>query len=167
MTETKTFYFERGDPIPNHPTLPMVVYKQVLPLDNDPTAACQRRFREHGWRGIWVNGVYSFQHYHSTSHEVLGVVAGQAEIQFGGEAGETLHVEAGDVVVLPAGTGHCNKGASSDFRVVGAYPAGQENWDLQRDKPDDHILQNIRRARMPEQDPVFGDDGPLLELWSE
>lgn len=162
---TDTIFFERGSL--HHPTLPVVVYRQVLPLDGDPVADCKRRFQEHGWRGIWVNGVFPYHHYHSTSHEVLGVVAGHADVLFGGEQGELLRVEAGDVVVLPAGTGHCNKGASADFQVVGAYPAGQENWDLQRDKPDERILDNIRHVPLPDQDPVYGDEGPLRELWGK
>ncbi|MCI0710797.1 MAG: hypothetical protein L0154_11610 [Chloroflexi bacterium] len=95
------------------------------------------------------------------------MVAGHADVLFGGPAGELLRVEAGDVVVLPAGTGHCNKGASADFQVVGGYPAGQENWDLQREKPDERILENIRTVPLPDQDPVYGSDGPLLELWGK
>jgi len=55
----------------------------------------------------------------------------------GGEAGQTLTVKAGDVLVLPAGTGHRCVEHSSVFVVVGAYPHWQENYAIQR--PDSRL----------------------------
>ncbi|QPC81287.1 cupin domain-containing protein [Phototrophicus methaneseepsis] len=171
MPEDKiqTFTFTDDGKIPNNPDLPLVVYRQALSESSDHVDACQRLFSKHNWRGIWVNGIYSYHHYHSTSHEVLGIVEGNAEVQFGGEEGESVQVYAGDVVVIPAGVGHCRLHASNDFRVVGAYPAGQENWDLQTGKPDERpqVLENIQAVPLPEQDPVFGNTGPLLDAWKK
>ena len=75
-------------------------------------------------------------------------------------------VRAGDVLVLPAGTGHCNAGSSSDLLVVGAYPHGME-WDIRRGDPAEHdeVLANIDAVPLPRADPVRGPDGPLAELW--
>ena len=81
--------------------------------------------------------------------------------------GRRFHLRRGDVVVLPAGTGHCNLGSSADLLVVGAYPDGMR-WDLRRGDPAEHdeVLANIARVPLPDHDPVHGKDGPLLELWS-
>ncbi|MFZ1429866.1 MAG: cupin domain-containing protein, partial [Geminicoccaceae bacterium] len=109
--------------IPNHPDLPLLVYASILGSDpGDRATAFEALFRQHGWGGMWRNGIYGFHHYHSTAHEVLGIAAGRAKVRFGGEHGTTLDIEAGDAVLIPAGVGHCNLGASADLLVVGAYP---------------------------------------------
>ena len=73
----------------------------------------------------------------------------------------------GDVLVLPAGTGHCNAG-SADLLVIGAYPDGM-SWDLRRGDPAEHeeVLQNIAGVPLPKADPVEGADGSLLNLWGK
>lgn len=161
----KTFMLEDDGSIPNNPDLPLLVYRGALPDTSAET--CRRLFKRNGWTGTWVNGVFSYHHYHSNAHEALGVVSGSARIQFGGPQGVTLDVEAGDAVILPAGTGHCNKGGSGDFRVVGAYPPGQASYDLKRGDADERpeALDNIRSTPLPERDPVFGADGPLPAHW--
>ena len=76
-------------------------------------------------------------------------------------------VRAGDVIVIPAGVGHKNLGASPDLLVVGAYPAGQR-WDLCDGNPDQRpqALQNIAAVPLPLTDPIFGDRGPLIDRWT-
>ena len=73
----------------------------------------------------WRNGIYAHHHYHSTAHEVLGIVAGSVRVRLGGESGKTVELRAGDVVVIPAGVAHKSEGASPDLLVVGAYPGGK------------------------------------------
>jgi uncharacterized protein YjlB len=111
--------------------------------------------------------VYDYHHYHSTAHEVLGVASGSATLQLGGPAGRSFNVEAGDVVLLPAGTAHRCEGADADFLVVGAYPPGQR-WDILRGDPADRpeADQRIARVPLPGSDPVGGQGGPVLEKWA-
>jgi uncharacterized protein YjlB len=152
--------------IPNSP-LPLLLYRGAFDVsDGDSAALIERTFEENGWSGLWRNGVYSYPHYHSTAHEVLGCYRGSAKVQFGGEKGMVVEFGAGDVVIIPAGVGHMNLGATADFAVVGAYPRGQEN-DMNHGTPGERAqaLKNIARVPLPETDPVFGKDGPLPKRW--
>lgn len=160
----RAIWFKDDGRIPNNPDLPLLVYPGALA--GTDAAACRALFERNGWGGVWVDGVYGYHHYHSTAHEVLGVVSGSARVRFGGEGGETLEVRAGDAVIIPAGVGHRSEGASADFRVVGAYPPGQD-WDLRTGEPGERpaVLVNIRRVPLPLGDPVHGAGGPLLAIW--
>jgi uncharacterized protein YjlB len=160
-------HFEDDGSIPNNRTLPLLVYAQALDLDgDDPAGACLARFARNGWTGGWRNGIYPFPHYHSTAHEVLGICRGGAELRLGGAKGLTMTVSAGDVLVLPAGTGHQNLGSGADLLVVGAYPSGQD-WDLCRGAPDERpaVLDNIDSVPLPRSDPLHGASGPLIARW--
>lgn len=53
-----------------------------------------------------MNGIFSYHHYHRNNHELLAVLAGHAEVQFGGPDGPIVRVEDGDALILPAGTAH-------------------------------------------------------------
>jgi uncharacterized protein YjlB len=156
--------FEDDGGIPNSP-LPVLVYHSVEEAHD--AARCEALFARNGWLGAWRDGIFSFHHFHSTAHEVLGVVAGQVAVVLGGPQGRRFEVGSGDVLVLPAGTGHCNAGSSSDLLVIGAYPDGME-WDIRRGDPAEHdeVLANISAVPLPSVDPVHGREGPLRDLWS-
>jgi uncharacterized protein YjlB len=162
--EPETYTFTGDGSIPNS-RLPVLVY-HGLELADDPASA-ERTFAANDWRGAWRNGIYSFHHFHSTAHEVLAIVAGRATVTLGGPEGETFEVAGGDVLVLPAGTGHRNEGSSGDLLVVGAYPGGM-SWDLRRGDPAeyDEVQSNIDAVPLPETDPVSGAHGALTRLWS-
>jgi uncharacterized protein YjlB len=160
--------FEDDGSIPNNPNLPLLIYPRALEETDLSPSHAKELLAENGWGGAWVNGVFPYHHYHSTSHEVLAVVGGSASITFGGPEGETVEVAAGDVVVIPAGVGHRNEGSSGDFSVVGAYPRGQENYDLRTGEEGERpeVLENIRNVALPESDPLYGAEGPLVRGWA-
>jgi uncharacterized protein YjlB len=166
MTAHSEHVFADDGDVPNN-RLPLIAYAGVIdPLAGDPAVAFETLFASHGWGGMWRNGIYPFHHYHSTAHEVLGIARGQAEVRFGGEAGETLRVKAGDVVLIPAGVGHKRLSASDDLLVIGAYPKGQ--WaDLMREGAEDKagIRARIAAVPMPGADPVGGRAGPMMAAW--
>lgn len=147
--------------------LPLLFYRDAITTDaKDPASIFEQRFAGNDWTNSWRNGVYSFPHYHSTSHEVLGVYSGAATLRLGGEHGKNVDVRAGDVIVIPAGVAHQNIGASDDFGVVGAYPGGRE-WDLLRGLPGERPKadHNIAALPMPDNDPIYGAEGPLRRIW--
>jgi uncharacterized protein YjlB len=152
---------------PNNRRLPLLVYRKVLSLDPpDLIAQVQAILAENGWGGSWVNGIFDYHHYHSNAHEVLAICGGRAEVRFGGEHGITLTLSAGDVVVIPAGVAHKSLGAGNDFVVVGAYPRGQEGYDMCRKREErPQADKNIVSAPTPESDPLYGPGGPLTEHW--
>ncbi len=159
-----TRLFTDDGTIPNHPTLPVVIYSGAFPASPD---AMEDVFNRNGWLNSWTNGVFDYHHYHSNAHEVLGVISSEVTLRLGGEQGETVTLRAGDVVVLPAGTGHRRLDASSDFRIVGAYPQGM-SYNVRTGAPGEHeqALKEIPHVPVPDTDPVFGEQGPLLEHWS-
>jgi uncharacterized protein YjlB len=81
----------------------------------DPGTLIDALFETHGWTRSWRDTVYDFVHYHSQIHEVMGVARGSAKIECGGLKGRVLSLKAGDVLVLPAGTGHRVIDASRNF----------------------------------------------------
>ena len=87
-------------------------------------------------------------------------------MRFGGKHGEELEVAAGDVAVLPAGTGHQRLSSTPDLLVIGAYPP-DGHYDLCRGtRPSTPARsERSRSCRVPETDPLFGADGPLTKLW--
>ncbi|GHA16596.1 hypothetical protein GCM10007989_09560 [Devosia pacifica] len=157
-------HFEDDGRFPNS-ALPLLIYKGAGPADADGMEVLLRR---NDWAPQWRGGVFDYHHYHSTAHEVLGVFSGWARLMMGGPQGRELLVEAGDIVVIPAGVAHQHVGSSDDFQLAGGYPPGQE-WDILRGEPDDRPQadKNIAAVPMPRRDPVGGDSGPLLELWGE
>jgi uncharacterized protein YjlB len=161
----ETYSFDDDGSIPNS-ALPVLLYRGALDAAAGATAY-EELFAAQGWLGAWRDGIFPFHHFHSTAHEVLGISRGTADVILGGPQGRQLTLAAGDVVVLPAGTGHCNAGSSDDLLVVGAYPNGMR-WDLRRGAPAerDEVLANIAKVPPPDRDPVRGRDGPLVELWA-
>ena len=125
--------------VPNN-LMPFLVYKRAIDVDND--------------------------HPEKTIEGLLGIARGNAIVRFGGDRGTEIAVAAGDVAILPAGTGHQCLSASADFSVVGAYPPGAQ-MQVTRPTPENHAkaLETIPKVKLPKTDPVTGADGALVRLW--
>ena len=152
--------------VPNS-VLPLLLYERAVRLQSDdPASVFEELFAENGWTNSWRNGIYDYHHYHSNTHEVLGIYRGTVSVQLGGDAGVVKRVSAGDVIIIPAGVAHKNLGASPDLGVVGAYPEGTEP-DLLEDEPDqrEKARARIKGVSVPGMDPVYGADGPLTKHW--
>ncbi|WP_229311495.1 cupin domain-containing protein [Larkinella rosea] len=165
--QPEMLYFKDDGLIPNS-RFPLLLYRDVFPETGSEGASwLEQRFSVNNWTNSWRNGVFSYHHYHSTSHEVLGVYSGSAVLHLGGEKGQKVRVKAGDIMVIPAGVGHKKLEASADFGVVGAYPDGR-SYDVLRGKPGDRPQadQNIAAVPMPKTDPFLGKDGGLVRLWN-
>jgi uncharacterized protein YjlB len=165
--QPETLSFAANGWIPNNQHLPVLIYRSAIkPIGADPASLFEKRFAMNGWPPQWRNGIYDFHHFHPSTHEVLGFAGGHARLILGGPGsiGREVTVQAGDVVVLPSGTGHCNVEASADFLVVGAYPP-DEDIGISRVGLTAEGLQEVQRVRFPQSDPLAGPNGPLAKLW--
>jgi len=156
---------KENKPFPNNTELPVLLYKNVFGSLVTPELI-EKTLAQNNWKGSWRNGIYNFQHYHSTAHEALGVYSGWAEVQLGGSGNNPVKIEKGDLVVLPTGTAHKRIDSGGGFRVVGAYPDGQ-NWDMNygKEKEFEQAKSNIAQVKRPKFDPVFGEKGKLFDFW--
>ncbi len=157
-------YFEDDGQFPNS-RLPLLIYKSAVA--NPSAEAMEHLFRGNKWPPGWRSSVFTYHHYHSTAHEVLGIASGYGTLMLGGPNGRQFDLSAGDVVLIPAGVAHQRLSSSADWLVVGAYPPGQ-HWDLLTGDPADRVfaLRAISKVPLPTTDPVEGEGGAVLQHWT-
>ncbi|MBK4992184.1 cupin domain-containing protein [Pseudomonas sp. S37] len=162
----QTLHFADDGATPNS-RFPVVLYHLHIAPSQDTASAFEALFSAHCWTPLWRGGIFDYHHFHPNAHEALGVASGWARVTLGGVSGQTLSVKRGDVLVLPAGTGHRCVESSDDFQVVGAYPHGQEDYDIQRPDSAAHrqVLARIAAVPGPRQDPVSGVVGAVMNQW--
>jgi uncharacterized protein YjlB len=162
-------HFEDDGKTPNNAALPLMIYRSAVHRRRglDPAAIFEVLFAANGWKSSWRDGIYDFLHFHTRTHEVLGIARGEARVQFGGDKGRTVSLKSGDVIVVPAGTGHRRISASEDLLVVGAYPSSAGRYDEPKPGELDHrtAVRRIAKVAPPTHDPVYGQDGPLMKAW--
>ena len=142
--------------------------RSAIDVDNDhPEKTIEGLFGANGWGEMWRNGVYDYLHYHATVHEALGIARGHARVRFGGDHGKEIEIAAGDVAILPAGTGHQCLSASDGLLRGRRLSAGPAKCEITRPTPENHAkaLKTIPHVKLPKTDPVMGADGPLVKLW--
>ena len=152
---------------PNNGLLPLLIYQRAFPSrEGCDTGIIRDLLETNSWKDAWVDGIYDYHHYHSTAHEALIVLQGSARVQFGGSGGVTFAVEKGDVIIIPAGVAHKRIDEADGFSCMGAYPQGQD-YDMNYGKPGERPKadQNIGKVALPENDPLYGSDGPLVKNW--
>ncbi len=166
--EPQTYYFKDDGNIPNS-QFPLLVYKNVFSHRGQKGGDwLEQRFAENGWTNTWRWGVYPFHHYHSTSHEVLGCFSGEAVLQLGGESGKKMKVQAGDIIVIPAGVGHKCITHSSDFTVLGAYPFDLSPDLMKGEKGERPAADSrIAKLKLPDTDPLTGTMSGLTKIWKK
>ncbi|QRR04043.1 cupin [Dyadobacter sandarakinus] len=163
--EIETYRFDDDGIIPNS-NLPVILYRKVY-LENDKSDWFESTFIKNGWTNNWRDTILSYDHFHSTTHEVLGVGDGTVTLQVGGPSGVHLTVHAGDVLILPAGVGHASLPGQSYYEIVGGYPDGK-SWDLMTGTEENRhdALTNIKAVDLPLTDPIYGLQGMLLKYWN-
>jgi uncharacterized protein YjlB len=133
-------FFVKDDGIFPNNSLPIIFYPKALDLPKlFPAIAVRKLFQKNNWGNNWKQGIYTYHHYHSITHEVLGVCKGETLLQLGGEQGITLFIEEGDVLIIPAGVAHMNLGKEKDVICVGGYPNGKD-YDMNYGKEGEPIL---------------------------
>jgi len=173
MSEQKV-YVEYSYPINDDGTfpnshLPVLLYKGILDLPAlFPAAHIENLFKANHWSNSWKSGIFTYHHYHSITHEVLGFYKGHGSLMLGGENGTKVSVEKGDVLIIPAGVAHKNLGEENDIHCVGAYPEGK-SYDMNYGKTGERPRadMNIKEVPLPERDPILGLKGGTNKYWIE
>lgn len=163
---TRELLSEDG-PFPNNGLLPLLHYSKAfqIPLENE-SELIRELLETNGWTNTWVDSIYEEHHYHSNTHEVLICLRGSARVQFGGPNGVALTFEEGDVVIIPAGVAHMKLEDADNFSCLGAYPDGRQydmNYGKEGERPG--ADENIKAVPLPQNDPLYGNDGPLVKNW--
>lgn len=158
-------YFSRPNGLLPNSRFPLLVHRGGIA--GGGAEAVLKRFRANGWSNNWrYPGVYTYPHFHSTTHECLGVAQGWMEVELFGRGGTRLTVATGDVIVMPAGVSHSMVGHADDVMMVGGYPDGRD-WDNMQEE---HLTEALRRQAakrimmcpIPSKDPVTGEP---LHAW--
>lgn len=176
--KTEVYHSTPQNKVPNN-RLPLLVHRNAIP--GGGVNAVISRFRRHGWSNNWSNpGVYTYPHFHSTTHECLGCASGWMEFSLSvGDSGwSRLRLSAGDVIVMPAGVSHEDIGHSDDNMMCGGYPDGRD-WDnIQQEFLSEELYRQackrIMSLPIPALDPATGnpishwhDAPPSTESWND
>ncbi len=149
--------------------LPVLHYKKAIPIPLFFAAEkVEHLFRQHNWTNTRRQGICTYDHYHSTTHEAIAAIKGRTVIMFGGEKGWHITLCKGDIVIIPAGVAHKNLGNEKDIICVGGYPGGKDpdmNYGDPAERP--RTDKNIRSLSIPGTGPLYGVNDPIIKVWGE
>ena len=168
MKNPETYYISDNGIFPGN-RLPVLHYKNALKLPFLFAARYVKTlFDKHDWTNTWRDGVYTYHHYHSNTHEAMAVIKGETALLLGGENGRQVALRKGDIIVIPAGVAHKNLGEMKDIICVGGYPEGRDfdmNYGGAGERPQTDW--NIEALPLPSTGPLAGREDPLIQLWKQ
>jgi uncharacterized protein YjlB len=162
------YRFKDNNLVPNNPSLSVLIYRNAVhfPRGSDPAAVLEDLFAINSWGDMWRGEIYDYAHYHPSIHEALAIARGHASVQLGGSEGRRTVLKAGDIIVIPAGTGHQALRMSQNFMAIGAYPPTGKYSEYHPTKSEhDRAIARIRKTAIPKKDPLYGAQGPLVKIW--
>lgn len=166
MIKPEVLFFKDDGITPNS-KLPVIVYRDVLKsVEMKSGTSIRAVFESNNWSNNWADIIMTKNHYHSTTHEVIGINKGQVSLKIGGKYGSIVSIKTGDVILIPAGVGHYSLSNEIFYEAIGGYPNGAE-WDMIFDEKDKHVaaVERIRQIPIPKKNPIFGLSGLLFKYW--
>jgi uncharacterized protein YjlB len=101
LIEPEAFFFKDDGIVPNN-KLPLLLYKNAFSARGTKGAEwLEEKFLSNNWSNSWRNGVFTFQHYHSITHEVLGIYNGEVLVLLGGDKGEKVMPKPATSLLFP------------------------------------------------------------------
>lgn len=163
--ETRLISLQDDGTFPNS-RLPVVLYKNGAEDQDDLARFFKRLFKKNNWYNSWKAGIFPYHHYHSITHEVMGVCSGSTVLQLGGESGKQMKIETGDVLIIPAGVAHKNLKEENAVACIGAYPDGRDydmNYGKAGERPE--ADKRIALVPLPDGDPLLGAEAGIVKAW--
>ncbi len=148
--------------------LPVLQYHGVVKVPHLFAAAkIIMLFKRNGWSNNWRDGIYTYAHYLSNTHEAMAVIRGTTRLQLGGNDSNSIIIKKGDLVIIPAGVAHKNMGAEKDVVCIGGYPGGS-NFDINTGEPGERPATDAKIAAvpLPLNGPLHGGR-ELFDIWSK
>jgi uncharacterized protein YjlB len=164
--DSKKIYCVDDGIFPNS-VLPVLLNRNVLKLPFlFPGDFIKKIFENNNWRNAWKAGIFTYHHYHSNTHEVLCAYKGKTKILVGGESGNLIEIQKGEVLIIPAGVAYKNLGSENQVGVIGAYSGGKK-YDIKYGRKDERpeADTNIENVPIPKTDPVWGAFSGLVKIW--
>jgi uncharacterized protein YjlB len=148
--------------------LPVLLLKKAITIPHLFAAKkIKALFAKNNWANAWDSGIFTYNHYHSITHEVLAIYKGHTQLLLGGENGYRVRIGTGDVLIIPAGMAHKNLGNEHDIGCIGAYPDGSD-YDINSGQPGERpgTDKNISLVPIPGEDPLLGNEYGVSFIWT-